>query len=173
MGVVFIDCETTGLDPERHEIWEIGLLDANGHEWRCTPEVDRGTADAVSLDIGEFYTRYPINALNLQMSRARAAREVERLTRGHHIAGAVISFDAAFLTRFLRANNATPGWHYHIIDVEAIAAGRLGLAPPWKSDELSRAVGVDPGMFERHTALGDALWARAIYDACIVTPEPF
>jgi hypothetical protein len=75
-------------------------------------------------------------------------------------------------------------WHYHLIDVEALAAGwiaaqsgpvpiliagaNVGLVsgrPPWRSEELSRAVGVDPDDFDRHTALGDARWAKAIYEA--------
>lgn len=34
---------------------------------------------------------------------------------------------------------------------------------PWKSEDLSRAIGVDPDGFDRHTALGDARWAEAIY----------
>lgn len=37
--------------------------------------------------------------------------------------------------------------------------------PPWKSDELGRLLGVDaPADVDRHTALGDARWALAIYD---------
>ena len=39
---------------------------------------------------------------------------------------------------------------------------------PWKSDDLSRLVGVEPpGESDRHTAMGDARWARAIYDAVV------
>lgn len=38
------------------------------------------------------------------------------------------------------------------------------LLPPWDSNDLSRAVGVDPDLFKRHTAMGDALWAAAIYE---------
>jgi hypothetical protein len=84
-------------------------------------------------------------------------------------------------------------WHYHVIDVEALAAGYLAAIRqdaaelgyhdrpdtpqyehegnleiarlPWKSDSLSRAVGVEPDDFDRHTALGDARWAKAIYEA--------
>ena len=37
--------------------------------------------------------------------------------------------------------------------------------PPWDSDALSRAVGVNPDDFDRHTALGDARWAKAMYEA--------
>ena len=72
-------------------------------------------------------------------------------------------------------------WEYHLVDVEALAAGWLAAGhdwsqgppvgdratPPWSSEELSRAVGVDPDDFDRHTALGDARWAAAIYDAVL------
>lgn len=70
-------------------------------------------------------------------------------------------------------------WHYHLIDVENLAVGYLagraacgdfdaGLAMPdlpWDSNALSRAVGVDPDRFDRHTALGDVRWVMAQWDA--------
>jgi hypothetical protein len=68
-----------------------------------------------------------------------------------------------------------PSWHYHLIDVEALAVGYLAgrgsadlfhpSALPWKSDDLSAALGITVRDEDRHTALGDAKWARAIYDA--------
>jgi hypothetical protein len=78
-------------------------------------------------------------------------------------------------------------WHYHLIDVEALAAGWLAAGidpddppaptqdscqPPWNSNELSLAVGVDPEQYDRHTALGDARWARDIYDAVMGKDTP-
>ena len=42
--------------------------------------------------------------------------------------------------------------------------GRPGI-PPWRSDDISTALGVPPPAKDtRHTALGDAAWALAIYD---------
>lgn len=42
------------------------------------------------------------------------------------------------------------------------------ITPPWDSDELSRAIGVEPpGDGVRHTAMGDARHAMAIYDRII------
>lgn len=39
------------------------------------------------------------------------------------------------------------------------------VAPPWRSDDLSRACGVEPpSEEERHTALGDARWVKRWYD---------
>ena len=46
----------------------------------------------------------------------------------------------------------------------AKAASSL-VAPPWRSDDLSRACGVEPpAPEERHTALGDARWVKRWYD---------
>ena len=87
----------------------------------------------------------------------------------------------------MRANGICPSWHYHLIDTEALAVGYLhginshghssvtcaenciddNMLPglPWKSDDLSAALGITVSEEDRHTALGDAKWARAIYDA--------
>ncbi|OXR46633.1 hypothetical protein B7C42_01607 [Nocardia cerradoensis] len=117
----------------------------------------------------------------------RAAVIVERWTRGAHIVGSVPNFDTETLAAMLRRHGLCPSWHYHLIDVEVLAIGHLGAvrrlnpypieaadvaaaefdltALPWKSDDLSRAVGVEPpGPDERHTAMGDARWAMRMYD---------
>lgn len=96
-------------------------------------------------------------------------------TAGLHLAGNVVSFDEERLRRLLWRHGRTPAWHYHLIDVENLAvgflAGRYGgrereaTALPWDSDRIARAVGVDPDHFERHTALGDARWAKAMWEA--------
>ena len=113
--------------------------------------------------------------------------EVETVTRGAHLVGAVVSFDADVLSQRMRANGICPSWHYHVVDVEALAAGWLHrhaavlenreatieeatalrrlASPPWKSDDLSAALGITVSEEDRHTALGDAKFARAIYDA--------
>lgn len=166
-SVVFLDTETTGLDPARHDVWEVGLI-VDGQEitYRIRPLL--ATADAYALSLTDYYRR--TNATDWKWDeggRDHVARRIATLTAGRHLVGAVPSFDAPFLDRFLRANGAAPAWHYHLVDVEALAAGKVGIAPPWDSEELSRAVGVDPTQFERHTALGDARWAKAIYEAVV------
>lgn len=200
----FIDTETTGLDPDRHEVYEIGLIvrdsePRHDQQFRWWLPVDLTKADPVALKIGQFFDRRPDENRTwhgaLQWAPGSGGREkgdvrevaatLMELTAGAHLVGAVPSFDTAFLAPLLRAYGCCPAWHYHLVDVEALAAGYLAgkakaddllggevaeegidlAQPPWDSKDLSRAVGVAPEDFDRHTALGDARWARAIYDA--------
>jgi DNA polymerase III epsilon subunit-like protein len=166
--VAFVDTETTGLDPERHEIWEVGLIlpDGSEHSWQLP--VDLSRADAIALNVGQFHERRKEAWKDGYTDADWLAEFSQRfvaLTRGLHLAGCVVSFDAERLAKLLRANGECPMWHYHLIDSEALVAGLLGIAPPWRSSDLSLAVGVDPEQFDRHSALGDARWAKAMYEA--------
>lgn len=118
------------------------------------------------------------------------------LVRGRHIVGACPWFDSERLHRVSLAHNESRDlpWHYHLIDVENLAIGYLtGLregmilegypqdvadrdAPvpglPWSSTELSLALDVDPAQFEpKHSALADARWAKALYEAIMGDPS--
>ena len=186
--VVFLDTETTGLDPERHQIWEIGII-ADRVEYEFHLPVNLAKADPTGLRIGRFYERRkalekPWVGRVAEVSRWRAdaakwetatpldmAEMVASVLDGKHMVGAVPSFDAGFLKPWLNAHGHAATWHYHLVDVEALAAGKLGLAPPWKSYDLYRAVGVDPDQFDQHTALGDARMARAVYQAVLMPDQ--
>ncbi len=196
--IVFIDTETTSLRPDRRA-WEIGLIvrrdgepDAE-HRWFIdASDLDLGNADPMALKIGRFYERHPQYRLDHPAPNGAteieydALRLVEAITRGAHLVGAVVNFDAEVLGARMRAHGISPSWHYHLIDTEALAVGRLSFeagfyetkgetataaalrdaaSPPWKSDDLSAALGVTVSEEDRHTALGDAKWALRIYDA--------
>lgn len=226
--IVFIDTETTSLRPDRRA-WEVGLIvrepwtvrhpdgpdtaetrDTEHHWFIETADLDLGNADLFSLKVGKFYDRHPQVRPSRILSSEPAPggvlssefdvlRRVEAATRGAHLAGAVVNFDADVLGARMRAHGICPSWHYHLIDVEALAVGWLngcraqqnaivdgyplendgeeapglvrwndpvrGSEPPWKSDDLTAALGLDPVPDdERHTALGDARFAMAIYD---------
>ena len=179
--VVFVDCETLGLDPDVNPIWEIGLIlpDGKEREWQVevTPR-DISLAHPVALEISGFDRRYGHDrAID---TRADVCRDLDAIIpTGAHLCGAVVSFDEERLRRMLWAEGYSPRWHYHLVDVETLAKGFLyGRSsmdgPEDRIDEdlddsevLSRAVGVDPADFDRHTALGDARWAKAIYEAVV------
>lgn len=263
MTLCFIDCETTGLDPDRHEVWEVAvilrdrpppdsftrellehiiasppeyaastmpvILAEPGDEMYCWQlPVDLGRADPIALNIGDFHKRRwpladllddlpaPFGQPHAEPDSPRTlhpgklgewCRRFAELTWGAHMIGMVPSFDTDRLWRLLRANGACPGWHYQPIDVEAVAAGYVlgrakgialtavstiqantladaggGRVPdigqfagaldarktaglPIDSEDISRAVGIDPDKYPRHTAMGDACWARDVWDA--------
>lgn len=184
--IVFIDTETTSLRPDRRA-WEIGLIvrepgkPDTEHQWFIDcHDLDLGGADPASLRIGRFYDRHPeMNGTydpwggGSTSCEGAALQEVERHTRGAHLVGAVPNFDAEVIGTRMREHGICPSWHYHLIDVEALAVGYLAGATtldmtrlPWDSDWLHQQLGLAPVPDEdRHTALGDARWARAIYDA--------
>lgn len=178
--LVFLDSETTSLRPDRR-IWELaairrraGALDSTHdvtHVWQIdTEDLDLGNADPNSLKIGGFYERHsPIQpgwpAGKPVHSEKRAMAEIERLTRGAWIIGAVVNFDTEVMAQRMRAHGIAPSWHYHLGDVESMAAGALGLQPPWGFDDLLAKFGLQYDEQDRHTALGDTRMARDLYDA--------
>lgn len=202
-NVVFLDTETTGLDPDKHSIWEVALITPDGAEHVWQFPVDEITADPFALNIGRWWDRQwsttnevdPLNAIyeaHTSKSRrkyfpeegkaitpdGRWCRYFRDLVGTAHIVGAVPSFDEERLRRLLLSHGVRQRWHYHLIDVEALAVGYLcgrraeadpdrshDHGPPWDSEALSAALGVRLDAESRHTALGDARWARDIYNA--------
>jgi DNA polymerase III epsilon subunit-like protein len=184
--LVFIDTETTSLRPDRRA-WEIGIIARTGtaeveHHWFIdVDELDLANADLIALKIGRFHERHPQMRLDTEPefsdcdAEYDALRQIEAITRGAHLVGAVVSFDAEVLAARMRAHGICPSWHYHLIDCEALAVGYLmrervragfdGSMLPWKSDELSAELDVTVSEKDRHTALGDAKWAMRVFDA--------
>lgn len=108
------------------------------------------------------------------------------------VIGRVPSFDTARIHHQLLAPvDVDEPWHYASQDISDIVLGYLhgvfamatdvyaglcGTEPaaemfdrtdalPDSSDELARAVGVNPDDYHRHSAMGDVRWVRAQYDA--------
>lgn len=186
--IVFMDTETLGLDIDS-PIWEFAAirrrtLEDGSHEeeglhlfihhyaepWLTGPNA---LPEEFAAD---YHARF--NAWGAYGQSGAAELIASFLADRPHIIGAVPDFDTTRIRHQLLAPAHIPDpWHYHLIDVENLIVGYLagrasrgdidaGLAmPPWSSDELSAAVGVDPEQFDRHTALGDVLWVRAQWDA--------
>jgi len=181
-ALVFMDTETTGLSLD-DDIWEFAAIrreeDGTETELHIFIEHDRDKCRQLPMSfLQDHYDRFRDHRA---YTPRQAASEIASLFRNGkpHVVGAVPDFDTTRIAKLLRGFGLSAGWHYHLIDVENLAVGYLaGRAPkrdgevgfpvpklPWDSDHLSLAVGVDPGLFERHTAMGDVKWAMAIYDA--------
>jgi hypothetical protein len=183
--ICFIDTETTSLDRYTRQVWEVAMLrrepDGSETSYEALVEgVDLSEASPVSLRIGRFYDRYNINYATESGLYAsggeyqlpfEVAHNIERMTRGAHLVGAVPSFEDTTLAPFLKMHELAPAWHYHLVCIENVLAGWFGVVPPYSSDELSMRMGVDPQKFERHTAMGDVLWVRAQWDTWLSAVE--
>ena len=112
---------------------------------------------------------------------ASLAPYVATLLDGATLIAANPTFDAGFLAAFLAAHDCEPKWHYRLRDIGSMAHGYLsaclalgvegrdaakGLpAMDASTDDFSRALGIDPGKFERHSALGDCRLVAAMLRA--------
>ena len=188
--LVALDTETTGLDPDTEDVFEVAAVDlASGHEdvWRVPPRDEVVAAmHPKAAEVNQYHYRTSVAGW-VWDDVDDALDDIFLWLDGAHIVGAVPDFDARHLASlFRRFGMEPPRWHYHLIDVEAMAVGWLhgcaagisresgdevvGVAPsvvddlPWRSDDLSRWCGVEPPSDdERHTALGDARWVARLY----------
>jgi hypothetical protein len=186
-ALVFLDTETTGLAIDA-DIWEFAAVrrEDDGSETDLHLFIEHDEAKCKNLPesfLADHYARFPSHGR--ETKRRDAAWEIYHFIQGGlldspdkpHVVGAVPNFDTERLSRMFRVviEQRKDPWHHHLIDVENLVvgwlAGRGKASPsrPWDSNELSRLVGVDPDDFVRHSAMGDARWAMAIYDAVMVT----
>lgn len=179
--LVFVDCETTGLDPARHEVYEVALIrcDDDGHTkndryfWLEPSQLH--LADARALQVGRYYqrrddiysTRDERRFLSEQ-DRYTAAIEIASFTEGCHLIGANPSFDAGFITAFLRRNGAAPAWHHRLIDIESLAIGLIveiaaagSIGRPRSLSDICEAL--DILRPDAHTARADCVQTKTAY----------
>ena len=175
--LVFLDTETTGL-ALTDDIWEFSAIrrDPNGIETGCGMFIEHSAEKAARLPErfrADLERRYNPPFV---LTQKEAAREIASFLAPSpsgqkvHIVGAVPSFDTERIALLLARFGHKPEWHHHLIDVEALMVGHLAatgvsVALPWRSDDLSLAIGVQPPPEDlRHTATADALWTMRIWD---------
>ncbi|MFG3136052.1 hypothetical protein ACGFZA_07495 [Streptomyces sp. NPDC048211] len=210
--IAFIDTETTGLDVDHHDAWEIAVIHRRpGHpdaEYLWQIRVSLAEADPEALDINRYHQRFAVPdgelAVRIATNDMPANRSVTggdmmldlmAVLDGSVLVGSNPAFDERFLKKLFNGAGVTPAWHYRTVDIATMAVGHLYgqahaltrqhcdaevygrvdtlLADGWRSYELSRQMGVEPpAKGQAHTALGDARWARDVYDA-ITQPDAF
>lgn len=174
--LVFVDIETTGLDPARHQIWEIGVvIREDGRpdfdtRWLIKP--DLAQADSRALQISGYYERTAHMKTEDWSGQGQVAKWCAERFSGATLVGACPWFDSAFLEGFLRRHGHCPAWAHRLVDVESMTVAALGRHPsPGGLRGCADALGVAYDKADLHTALGDARLARAVYDE-VMRPDP-
>lgn len=157
---VFIDVETSGLDPERHEILEVAALrvspklDVIGEfSAKCIP-LHISNADPAALTVNGYTDEEWMDAIPLKEALVQTAPLMEdAVPAGHNV-----QFDLSFLAKGFAATGVKPPKTSRqrldtvaLAFVEAIA----GKAPDMKLDSLCKALFVSRR--RPHDARSDAL----------------
>ncbi|ACY13394.1 3'-5' exonuclease [Haliangium ochraceum] len=123
--LVFIDCETTGLDPERHEILEIAAIRVHPQTLdeerelvlRVRPE-RLEDADPEALEVNGYRRRAWADAVSLGDAMAELAPMLE----GAVLAGHNVAFDRRFLEAAWDCVGHRPeNLDHHALDTAALA----------------------------------------------------
>ena len=160
---LFLDVETTGLDPKEHELLEIACVidtpegGVASFEWKVKPEHIE-TAQPRALEINGYTEE--------AWKDAKPVAEVLRLLVEHGkyavIIGHRISFDMSFINEALKKAGIEERLDYHIIDTMTLAFEHI--APNGTTSiSLQKCcdfLGIEPG---NHTALADVTACRALY----------
>jgi DNA polymerase III epsilon subunit-like protein len=170
---VTVDVETTGLDPERDVVIEVGLVvevDEGFRTEEFSLPFDKSLANPEALRINGWGQRdFPE-----EMSPQDAAYHLQLVLSNCHLVGKNPSFDAGFLKALLGTYGLGPSWHHRLVDVGALAWGchsawmmERGESPrpqPPSVDQVAEMVDVPRSLKDGyHTALDDALWAYRVF----------
>ena len=160
MTFVYLDVETTGLDPSRHQVWEMAYAVDGSPIFDNVVVHTLINAEDEALNISRYAERAHVTDFDESLSF-----EIDVITslRDRTIVGANPAFDAAFL----RARWGQAPWKYRLLDIEAYAMGALDLSAPKGLKEIAERLhhrGFDIPQPD-HTAAGDVATVRACHHA--------
>jgi len=165
--LVFIDIETTGLDPLQHEIIEIACLVVNPQTLEIRKEYHRKvwpehleTADPASLGVNKYSPKTWHEAKSLK----EVLKELNSLTPGGQFIGYNISFDRSFIENAAREYGMMLNFDYHWIDVMSLVYFKSLSDKKLERLKLTHVCEIwGIPLKEAHTAMGDVKATLAVY----------
>jgi DNA polymerase III alpha subunit (gram-positive type) len=156
--LIFLDIETTGLDPNRHQVWEIAYAVNDGPIECEVVAHSLAFADPKALEINghtdrcNVITHSPAGYLGHDFEA-----KLEAALTGNTIIGANPAFDTAFLAARWRL----APWHHRMIDIESYAMPFLHIGRPVGMREIAEALGAP--RLPDHSAAADVEALRWCY----------
>ena len=174
--LAFVDLETTGLNPFRHEVIEIGIVIAehradlfgkqfleliSEHTIQLLPEHIE-TADPKGLEVNKYHTRDWSAAISQREGLGKAGDILD----GTIFIAQNVGFDWAFLQKAGNDHGIDfdARVHYHKLDLASMVFGKLYHEPKlFKYSLREMTEYFDVKNADAHTALADA---RATFEVC-------
>ena len=174
MSIIFLDTETTGLDPTVHGVIEVAWsVDGGPISTLVFPHSHLiPTADVRALEVNNYYDR---GLGLLPVATDDEVLDFFNVLKGNTICGANIVFDANFLTAYYKISQAQAPWNYRMLDIEAFAAGVLcqsgqKMMGLWTIGQFLLEIGYEIPE-PRHTAESDVACLIACYQSLRVIQE--
>ncbi|MDP3958041.1 MAG: 3'-5' exonuclease [bacterium] len=179
-NLAFIDTETTGLNPEWHELIEIGGVLARqiprkgkGPELEVVEEFEMKvkpvhveTADPIALEIVGYDEADWTSAVDLKQALIVLAEKTEGcIMVGHNVA-----FDHSFIEKAYEENGMKNTMHYHKLDTISLAYAKLYdkmEIEKFSLRSLCEYFGIENK--RAHTALSDARATFELYKKLLLT----
>jgi DNA polymerase III subunit epsilon len=150
---VFVDVETTGLDPRLHQVTEVGWAVEDAFVRVHRPAHNLKFADPKALEISRYFERGLDASDRTRPGPSLLFGDLLRDLTGAQLVAANASFDAGFLRSLI----GYAPWHYRVFDLEVYAEGILELdhtpglreihqiliSKGWKINPPDHSAGVD------------------------------
>lgn len=159
--LIFLDLETTGLSPQKHEILEIGAIKVKSEapfdileelEIKVKPE-HLETADPEGLKVAGYSEEGWQGALSIK----EALEKLDQFGKDGVLVGYNVTFDWAFLDKAYTSLGRIDPFHYHRLDILSMAYFKLAFKT--LKDKFSL------GTVCQKLAIQREFQHRALYDA--------
>ena len=159
MTLVYLDIETTGLDPNRHQVVELAYAVGDEPVLSGVLDHDLANAEEAALKVCRYFER--------GLVAAEAEPEFEDSARAALEGATLVAANPAFDSAFLRRRWGRAPWRYRLLDIEAFAMPVLGYDNPVGLAAITielRGMGFEVPEPD-HTAAGDVATLRACHHA--------
>lgn len=169
MKIAITDIETTGLDPLKHEIIEIGciIFDSETLEGEFCIDIKLHPeriedADAKALEVNG-YTKEKWNH-PLTFSQKDGLEFFAKATEGCHFMAHNVTFDWSFIEASFKRHGVEHTFNYHHLDTLSMCYARIPhhKVASWSLKTLCTFLGIPPEP-KVHTALNGATCAYEVY----------